>query len=150
MTAYPEWLHALSWAYLTSSFACAAFILIDEFRRPQNTMIMNLVWPITALYFGFLAVWGYFKSGLEMTKQRSHQIWIRIRAELENEKRAGRTTETRHPAGHEARPSREQVAVSVSHCGAGCTLGDIAAEWWVKMPQYENEMKRMREQPRGA
>jgi hypothetical protein len=28
-------------------------------------------------------------------------------------------------------PTRTQVLVAVSHCGAGCTLGDIAGEWWV-------------------
>jgi hypothetical protein len=28
-------------------------------------------------------------------------------------------------------PTREQVAVATTHCGAGCTLGDIIAEWWV-------------------
>jgi len=28
-------------------------------------------------------------------------------------------------------PTREQVAVATTHCGSGCTLGDIAAEWWV-------------------
>ena len=32
---------------------------------------------------------------------------------------------------HKGAPSREQVAVADTHCGAGCALGDIAAEWWV-------------------
>jgi hypothetical protein len=28
-------------------------------------------------------------------------------------------------------PTREQVAVATTHCGAGCTLGDIVGEWWI-------------------
>lgn len=49
MSAYPDWQRILSWAYLTVSFICAAIIIGDELRRPQKMMIMNFVWPITAL-----------------------------------------------------------------------------------------------------
>jgi hypothetical protein len=31
----------------------------------------------------------------------------------------------------QSRPAREQVAAADTHCGAGCTLGDVAAEWLV-------------------
>src|SRR5690349_2486800 len=58
MTPYPEWLYILSWAYLSGSFVCALMIVIDELRRPQKLMIMNFVWPITALYLGPAALWG--------------------------------------------------------------------------------------------
>ncbi len=128
---YPQWLHILSWAYLSLSFACAAFILIDEFRRPQKMMIMNVVWPITALYFGPLAVWGYLKSGLKTTAQHMRRMHAEIRAELDAEQRSGRAGVSPGKATGESRPTVEQIAVGVSHCGAGCTLGDIGAEWWV-------------------
>jgi len=129
MTPYPEWLHVLAWTYLSLSLLCAVVIVIDEFRRPQKMTIMNFVWPITALYFGPLAVWGYRKSGPKMTKQHHRQMKQEVQAELQRE-RIGVLREM--PGGrNEGGTTREQVAVAVSHCGAGCTLGDISAEWWV-------------------
>jgi len=128
MTPYPEWLHILAWAYLSLSFACAAIMIIDEFRRPQKMMIMNFVWPIAGLYGGPVVLWGYFKSGPKLTKKHHEQMMQEIQAELEREKVSG----IQQMTGPEASgPSREQVAVGVSHCGAGCTLGDIGSEWWV-------------------
>ena len=118
----------LSWAYLSLCFLCALIMVVDEFRRPQKMMIMNVVWPITALYGGPAALWGYFKSAPKLTKQHTQQMKEQVQAELRREQFAGKSQmqEQRGESG----PSREQVAVAVSHCGAGCTLGDIAAEWW--------------------
>src|SRR5215472_16606951 len=73
MSPYPEWLRILSWAYLTVSFICAAIIIGDELRRPQKTMLMNFVWPITFVYFGPPSLWGYFNLGLKMTNEN----WMR-------------------------------------------------------------------------
>ena len=52
-----------------------------------------------------------------------------IRAELRQERAA--PVRPIGPAARQQPPSREQVAVATTHCGAGCTLGDIGAEWWV-------------------
>ncbi len=48
-------------------------------------MIMNVVWPITALYFGPAGVWGYFKSVPKMTKQHQQNMQNEIRSELRGE-----------------------------------------------------------------
>lgn len=66
---YPNWLHVVSWVYFSVCFLCAAIIIIDELRRPQEVGIMNFVWPITALRFGPAALWGYFRSGLKMRRR---------------------------------------------------------------------------------
>jgi hypothetical protein len=87
--------------------------------------IMNFVWPITALYFGPAALWGYFRSGLKMTKQRHGQMQQELQAELQLDRKA------RSNQINQSAPTREQVAVAATHCGAGCALGDIVAEWWV-------------------
>jgi Domain of unknown function (DUF4396) len=71
--------------------------------------VMNLVWPITALYWSVAAVWAYFTIGRKMTKERQER------------QQGGEGQESE-------RPSRSQIALSATHCGAGCTLGDIAAE----------------------
>jgi len=128
ITPYPEWLLVSAWVFLSLSFFCAVIIVVDERRRPQNMTITNFVWPITALYFGPAALWGYFKSGPKMTRQHYEQMQREVREELRVE------SESRPIASGQVvqgRPTREQVAVADTHCGAGCTLGDVAAEWLV-------------------
>jgi hypothetical protein len=131
MTPYPEWLHVLSWAYLSLSFACGLIIIFDEVRRPQKMMIMNFVWPITALYFGPAALWGYFKSAPKMTTKHHQQMRQELKAELQREHNIGIREMPASAGSKRADPSREQVAVADTHCGAGCTLGDIVGEWWI-------------------
>jgi O-antigen/teichoic acid export membrane protein len=47
----------------------AHFIIsIDEYSHPQKMWIMNIVWPLTALYFSFFALLGYFSAGRKMSK----------------------------------------------------------------------------------
>lgn len=128
MNAYPEWLRLLAWICLIFSFASALAITAHEFRRPQKMFIMNLVWPITALYFGPLAVWWYAKSGLRSTKAYHEQMQHRMEQNVSELSDAARHQLARSP---EVEPTREQVAVATSHCGAGCTLGDIVGEWWI-------------------
>jgi hypothetical protein len=74
--------------------------------------IMNVVWPVTALYSGPLGVWAYYRMGRLSTKQHVH------REMGHGEEKPG-----------ERKPSWQQVAVAATHCGSGCTVGDIAAEW---------------------
>lgn len=99
----PAWLAALAWAALVSACLTAALIVLDIARgRRQPMRIMEVVWPVTALYFG--------PAG-----------WLLYR-------RLGRA-----PAAGEPEPAREKpywqgVFVSATHCGAGCTLGDILAD----------------------
>jgi hypothetical protein len=106
MQAYADWLLYLAWAYLSLSFLCGAIIIADEFLHPQKMAIMNLVWPITALYWGPVALWAYLKKGRMMTKEHQQQ--------------------SRQGSEDELTPA--QISLAVTHCGAGCTLGDIAAE----------------------
>jgi hypothetical protein len=129
MTPYPEWLHILSWAYLSLCFLSGVIMIVDEIRRPQQMIIMNFVWPITALYGGPFAFWGYFKSAPKMTKQHMQQMKTAIQAEFQQEMPSSTRQQREKSEGRSA--SREQVAVATTHCGAGCTLGDIMGEWWI-------------------
>jgi len=89
-------------------------IVIDIFLlgNRQHMPIMDVAFPLTALYLGPIAVWGYFARGRRMSRKR-----MQMQA-------AGM-----HDA--EPRDSVWQVSLSDSHCGAGCALGDIAGEWIV-------------------
>jgi hypothetical protein len=61
----PTWLTVLAWIYLAICFGCAAVIVYDIFvnGRRQPMGVMNAVFPITALYFGPLALAFYWRWG---------------------------------------------------------------------------------------
>ena len=107
-----QWMTSLAWVSLGLGFASAFLILIDILRgHPQKMWVMNVVWPITALYSGPLGVWAYFRMGRSSAKQGEH------RAMSHGGENHG-----------QQKPLWQQVAVAATHCGSGCTLGDIAAE----------------------
>jgi hypothetical protein len=97
----PGWLTATAWIYLAACFCCAGTIgydiAVNRCRRPMA--VMNFVFPITALYFGPLALALYWRWG---------------RAVAPDER---------------ARPWWVTMAIEVSHCGSGCTLGDVVSEF---------------------
>jgi hypothetical protein len=47
---------------------CALLIALDLVRHPQQMWIMNVVWPVTALFGSAWIVWQYLKYG-----RASHQ-----------------------------------------------------------------------------
>lgn len=108
----PDWLESLATASLALAFLCAAIIIGLLYAGPQKMWIMNIVWPVTALYFGPVGIWGVWRTGTP-TANPARRTW----------------QETRHKG--ESKPFWLQVAVGVTHCGAGCTLGDIIGEWLV-------------------
>src|SRR5947208_4184780 len=107
---YPEWLHVLAWAYLPVCAAIALWIVSDLLRHARQMWIMHLVWPITALYFGPLAAWLY------------------LRTRPVSERASAKPGEALKRQMKRIEPTREQVSVSVFHCGAGCTIGDVIGE----------------------
>ncbi len=106
------WLITVAWVGLGLGFASTAVIAIDILARGYRLKmpIMNAVWPITGLYFGPAAVWGYYRFGRTTSRKWLHQHGLDAPPE---------------------KPRWATIAVGVSHCGAGCTLGDIGAEFLV-------------------
>jgi hypothetical protein len=104
-------LSMLAWISLAAAFASALTILIDEIRHPQKMAVMNVVWPISALYLSFFAVWAYFRIG--------------------REKKAMATDTSKAGSESDGPPTATQVAVATSHCGAGCTIADVFTEFGI-------------------
>ncbi len=106
----PTWLVVLSWCALAVAFVSAGIILVDIYGRGyrQRMAVMEAVWPVTALYFGPLALPVYARYG-----RPSSGKWL---AEHDRDSPPDK-------------PGWATTAVGVSHCGAGCTLGDILAEF---------------------
>lgn len=108
----PVWLRVLSWVAIATGLVCAGWIAFDigGHRRRQQMRIMEVVWPVTALYSGPLAVAAYRRLGRPMSPRWRDEHDVDEPPE---------------------RPGWAGVATGVSHCGAGCTLGDLLAEWLV-------------------
>ena len=67
----PGWLTALSWAALALAFASAGWIVFDIYGRGyrQQMGIMEVVWPVTALYLGPVAAAAYRAWGRPMSRR---------------------------------------------------------------------------------
>ena len=91
-------LSLVAWMALVLALGSAALILWEIVVRGQrlSMTVMEIVWPVTALYLGPLAV-----------------VWFRRWRQLAGSARQERSTPV-------------ATTLAVSHCGAGCTLGDIA------------------------
>jgi Domain of unknown function (DUF4396) len=89
----------------------SAFIITIDLAagNTQKMWIMNAVWPITALYSGPLGLWFYYAVGRMSSKKE-----LRHKSEANQRKVS----------------MWQAVGVAAMHCGSGCTLGDIAAEWF--------------------
>ena len=98
---------------LVIAFLCAIVITVDIVRHPQKMGIMNIVWPLTALYGSVFTLWGYLSLGRQRAK----------------DSREEKPTKTITGPAERLRPS--QILLATSHCGAGCTLGDIVGEFSV-------------------
>ena len=112
-------LTVIAWFALGVSLLCSGAIVWDITVRGhrQQMAIMNWVWPITALYLGPVALWFY---------SRRHAL------------DRGVSDEQPEPATFSAFARRNWWPISkgVSHCGAGCTLGDIVGEWLVYLTAW--------------
>lgn len=108
----PAWFHDLSIAFLCLGLACALIIVWDLFRHPQNMWIMDIVWPVTALFGSVWILWQYFKFGRLAERRLARQA-----------KERGED-----PPNKRLTPFPVMVSNGALHCGSGCTLGDIVSE----------------------
>ena len=73
----PGWLHILSIAFLALGVFCALVIAAHETRDPQHMWIMNIVWPVVALFGTVLVVWQYFVYGRLASRARKADARLR-------------------------------------------------------------------------
>ncbi len=110
----PEWFTILSIAMLVLGAVCSLIIVIDLLMgHKQHMWIMNVVWAVTPLYGTVFALWGYFKYGRLATHKKM------MEAKEQDEK----------PPSKKYTPFPVMVAKGSAHCGSGCTLGDVCAEF---------------------
>jgi hypothetical protein len=97
----PTWLLILSWVALAAGLTSAAVIVVDEsvlgYRQPVR--ILEVVWPVTALYFGPETIAAYRKWGRPQSLR-----W-------------------RERHGNPPKKLENPALLHLCHCGAHCTLG---------------------------
>jgi hypothetical protein len=148
----PAWLTVVAWLYLSVCFCCAAIIAYDiAFNHRRQPMgVMNFVFPITALYFGPLAVALYWRWGraaapagmVPISMSRAMVSRAAVASAGGMQVRGGQNAyhemagaagpdeaEEPAPADERTRPRWVTMAIEVSHCGSGCTLGDVISEF---------------------
>lgn len=108
-------LSAIAWLSISVALLSALWIAVGTARDPQKMAIMNVVWPVSALYFSLAAVWAYYRVGKAKT-----------RAAME---RSGSAEQDKSNQESPRTPTPWQVAVGASHCGAGCMLADVICEF---------------------
>ncbi|MFC6712560.1 DUF4396 domain-containing protein [Branchiibius cervicis] len=104
---FPAWLTVLSWVSLLLAIGIALWVVLDLRARPQPMKVMNFVWPLTMLFGSVIWLWLYLR-------------W-------------GRAEPASSDAERPEKPFPASVAVGASHCGAGCSAGDIVAEFSVAL-----------------
>lgn len=108
----PQWFTMLSMFMLALGGLCALVIVLDlVMGHPQHMWIMNIVWPVTALFGTVPAVWAYFRYGRLATRRRV----------MEARERGD------EPPNKTSTPFPVMVGKGAAHCGSGCALGDICA-----------------------
>ena len=105
-------IHTIAIISIVTCIACFFIIFIDILTHPRPMTVMNLVWPITALYAGPVAVLLYYKAGRQKRADKA-------------EHHPGATMES---MPRPERPFWQSVVIGTLHCGAGCTIGDLISE----------------------
>jgi hypothetical protein len=99
----PTWLVVISYLSIALGIITVIIITADVIAHPQRMRIMNVVWPVTGLYFPLIGLWFYRSLGRPMAVD------------------AGPT----HMEHMKKQPFWKSIFTSSTHCGAGCVLGDI-------------------------
>jgi len=60
---FPNWFHILAALAICLGLLSAFVIFVDVLRHPQHMAIMNVVWPVTALFGTIPLVLAYFAYG---------------------------------------------------------------------------------------
>jgi hypothetical protein len=116
-----EPLATISVVALVIAFGCAAWIAWDILVRGHRLRmgVMEVVWPVTALYLGPLAVWWYgrWRTLRDPSPSRGDGSG--------GDPSGGRAGNASSHEPQTERPMPVATTLAVTHCGAGCTLGDI-------------------------
>ncbi len=120
-------IHTLAIVSVSIGIISMLIMLVDIIAgNKQHMKIMNVVWPITGLYAGPLALLAYYFIGRKST----HKTMMSMHAEGMNKMPGMQRKDegNKHNMKMPPKPLWQSVVVGALHCGSGCTLGDLIAE----------------------
>jgi len=147
----PGWLLIVASISLALGVACAVLVAADIARHPQPMRVMNVVWPVCALFGSVLWAAAYFwwgraqrpaaaddaqdMSGMDMSGMDTSSTGM-PGMKMSSSDMSGMDMpgmDMRPALGLSGRPHSRPVSVFVgtSHCGAGCSLADLIVEWTI-------------------
>lgn len=109
----------ISTVSLLLALLSAVTIVLNLGNYPQSMKVMNIVWPLTALWAGLLALWAFFSfQGKHSDSSADAKMDMKKDADMnmKMDMNMGKT------------PFWQKIALSTFHCGAGCTLADMIGE----------------------
>lgn len=105
-----QWLEILSYTGIVIGVLQFLIVLFHVMSHPQTMKVMNVVWPITGLYFPLIGLWMYYKLGVPDAKQKmDHQMNHSDHEDMH----------------HSDKPFWQSVVVSTTHCVSWPPLGDL-------------------------
>ncbi|MBN8898426.1 MAG: DUF4396 domain-containing protein [Rhodospirillales bacterium] len=121
----PSWLPPLAETYILLSLLSAVLVAADilVLGHRQKMAVMDVVWPLTILYWRPLGLPFYAAFG-------------RATAAAMAAAHAGGHGAHGHDGHghghhHDGKPNWQSVFTGATHCGAGCVLGDLLGDWLV-------------------
>jgi hypothetical protein len=116
----PLWLQVLAYVYFVGGVISAIYITYDILKKKhmQKMPIMNVVWPVTVFYLFPLGLWAYWHLGHSYSRTSSFDQYHFVKSH-------------EYTSNKTRRPSWESIFVSATHCGAGCTIGDVISTWLI-------------------
>lgn len=96
---------------LMAGLVTCLLIALDIRKRPQHMRVMNVTWPITGLYLPVAGWLLYRILGRAPLPSSDHH----------------HGHEHHHAHHHANKPLWKSALVDNTHCGGGCTIGDIVA-----------------------
>ena len=120
LATIPLWLQVLAYIYFFGSIISAIYIAYDilKKRHMQKMPIMNVVWPVTVFYLFPLGLWAYWHLGHTYSRTSSTGQYHLVKSHEYNSNKTSRSF-------------WESIFVSATHCGAGCTIGDVISTWLI-------------------
>jgi hypothetical protein len=117
-------LHLIAIISLSAGLLSSLIISVDIIAgNSQPMMVMNFVYPLSALYAGPLALIFYYNIGKKSVQTDIHKSHQEIKKYEQ--------------------PFWQSVAIGALHCGSGCTLGDMISEiflLWIPVTLFGSEL----------
>lgn len=142
-------LNYFSEIFVLGGIASALIIALDLRFCRQPMRIMNSVWVLTGLWASILGLWAYYAFGRasrcrqgtpaqrhaeqRRKRQRTHTMQMEkpMQEEMEMQMEMPKEGEMVMEMQMPPHPRWQSVVLSTLHCGAGCTLADLAGEWFL-------------------